>query len=400
MFDRTIYIDKIRPFINKNLIKVLIGQRRVGKSMVLKLIVNEIKKMDSRANIIFIDMEDLDFEELKNYKKLNSFIKNHSEKGMNYLFIDEIQEVENFELVLRNFVKKENFDIYCTGSNAKIYSNEISTYLTGRQISIQIGSLNFKEFCEFHNLPEDKTALQKYIKYGGLPYLIHLPENDEIRFEYLNNIFSTIILRDVVNRHQIRDPRFLIDLLKFLADNTGSLFSATKISKYLKSQNINKNVALILNYISFIEDAFFINTLQRKDIQGKKIFEVGEKYYFEDIGLRNAIMGFKIQDISSIMENIVYLHLRNLGFELSVGYSNNKEIDFIAEKDNEKKYFQVAYLLSDNKTIEREFGNLVEIKDNYPKYVISFDEFKSNNSYYGIKHLTLLEFLTNFSKNN
>ena len=315
---------------------------------------------------------------------------------MNYLFIDEIQEINEFERALRSLYKKENFDIYCTGSNAKLFSGELSTYLAGRQIAIHIGSLNFNEFCLFHQLPVNYDSLNKYIRQGGLPYLIHLPDDDKIRFEYLDNIYSTILFRDIVNRHQIRDTRFLTDLLKFLADNTGSLFSANKIAKYLKSQGIKKNVALILNYISYIVEAYFINKVERIDIQGKKHFDIGEKYYFEDIGLRNAIVGFKIQDISKIIENIVFLHLRNNKYDVKIGILGTNEIDFVASKNNETIYIQVAYLLSDEKTIEREFGNLLKIKDNYPKFVVSFDTFATPNTYKGIKHYTLLEFLRDF----
>jgi len=393
MIKRNLYINAIKPFIKKDLIKVLVGQRRVGKSMLLKLLAKEIKKTDKQANVIFIDKEDYQFDKIRTHEQLNDYIEKNTSTEYNYLFIDEVQEIEGFELILRNYNKKENFDVYCTGSNAKIFSSELATYLSGRQITFQIGSLNFKEFCEFHQLANNQDSLLKYIKYGGLPYLIHLPEDDAVRFEYLNNIFSTILMRDVVNRHQIRDPRFLSDLLRFISDNTGSLFSANKIAKYLKSQNINKNVALILSYLSYLEDAYFINKVQKSDVQGKKIFEVGEKYYFEDIGLRNAIVGFRMTDISKIMENIVFLHLKNIGYKLSVGYLHDKEIDFIAEKNNERIYVQVTYLLSDEKTIKREFGNLMKIKDNYPKYVVSFDAFSSSNTYKGIKHYTLLDFL-------
>ncbi len=396
MIKRDLYINRIRPFIDKNLIKVLVGQRRVGKSIILRLISDEIQSNKKDSNTIFIDMEDYNFKHLKNHEDLDKYLKSKEMSGMNYLYIDEVQEIEGFELILRSYNKKPNFDIYCTGSNAKIFSGELATYLSGRQMIFQIGSLNFIEFCQFHNLDQNQNSLLKYMKYGGLPYLMHLPDDEIIRFEYLNNIFSTIVLRDIVNRHLIRDPRFLSDLLKFIADNTGSIFSATKISKYLKSQRIFKNVSIILNYMNFIENAFLVNTVKRTDIHGKKIFEVGEKYYFEDIGLRNAIVGYNVQDIGKIIENIVFLHLRNLGYKLTVGYSDKKEIDFIAEKYNEKKYFQVAYLLSDERTIEREFGNLLEIADNYPKYVISFDNLTTANTYKGIHHFTLLQFLKEF----
>ena len=396
MIKRDLYINAIKPYIGKDLIKVLTGQRRVGKSMILKLLAEDIKNRDSSANLIFIDKEDYEFDYIKTHTQLNEYIESRTKPTNNYLFIDEVQEIEGFELILRSYNKKNNFDIYCTGSNAKIFSSELATYLSGRQIIFQVGSLNFQEFCKFHNLKNSQESLLKYIKYGGLPYLIHLPENYLVRFEYLNNIFSTILLRDVINRHQIRDPRFLSDLLKFIADNTGSLFSANKIAKYLKSQNINKNVALILNYLSYFEDAYFINKVQRVDVQGKKYFEVGEKYYYEDIGLRNAIVGFKMTDIAKIIENIVFLQLKHSGYEINIGYLQDKEIDFIAEKNSEKIYIQVTYLLSNQKIIDREFGNLMKIKDNYPKYVVSFDSFSAINTYKGIKHLSLLEFLNEF----
>lgn len=396
MINRKLYLDAISPFINKALIKVLTGQRRVGKSTVLQLLAEEIKRNEPDANIIFIDKEDYLFDGIKNHQQLNDFILKNEKKGMNYVFIDEVQEIDGFEKVLRSFYKKETFDLFITGSNANIFSSELATYLSGRQIIVHIGSLNFNEFCSFHKLNPTQETLLKYIKYGGLPYLMHLPDDEKIRFEYLNNIFSTILLRDVVNRHSIRDPRFLTDLLRFIADNTGSLFSANKISKYLKSQNIIKNVALILNYLSYLEDAYFLNKVKRTDIHGKMQFEVGEKYYFEDIGLRNAIVGFKMQDIEKIIENIVFLHLRNKGYQINIGYSNEREIDFIAIKNNEKIYVQVCYLLDSPKTLEREFGNLLLLHDNYPKYVVSFDSISAFNTHEGIIHFTLLDFLVNF----
>lgn len=396
MIQRREYLSKIKPFIDKNLIKVLVGQRRVGKSSLLILVADWIKEQNKNANIIFIDKEDYIFESLKNHEDLFNYIETHKSKENNYLFIDEVQEIDGFEKILRNYNKQKEFDIYCTGSNAKIFSSELASYLSGRQIIIPIGSLNFKEFCLFHQLKENETALQKYMRFGGLPYLIHLPDIEKVRFEYMRNIFDTILLRDIIQRNQIRDTRFLYDLLKFLADATGRIFSANKISNYLKSQKINKRVALILNYLQFIEEAFFINKVKRVDIQGKKQFEVGEKYFFEDVGLRNAIVGYKIQDIEKVIENLVFLHLKNSGYKVFVGVLRNKEIDFVAEKENERIYIQVAYLLSETQTIEREFGNLLLIKDNYPKYVVSYDAFESANSWKGIQHLRLIDFLSSF----
>ena len=396
MIHRDLYLQRIKPFVNQKLIKMLTGQRRVGKSYILQLLAEEIKNNFADANIIYIDKEKYEFDYMKTHLELMEYINTQKTQGMNYVFIDEVQDIEGFERVLRSLHNENNFDLYCTGSNAKVFSSELATFLSGRQISFHIGSLNFKEFCLFQNLEPNNETLFKYLKIGGMPYLMHLPDDDKIRFEYLNNICSTILFRDVVNRHQIRDSRFLNDLLKYIADNTGSIFSANKISVYLKNQKINKNVSLILDYLSHIEDAFFINKVQRTDIQGKKHFEIGEKYYFEDIGLRNSIVGFNQQDISKIIENIVYLHLRNCKYNVNIGMSENREIDFLATKEGEKIYIQVAYLISDEKVMEREFGNLLKIEDNYPKYVVSFEAFSAPNTYKGIKHITLKDFLLNF----
>jgi len=397
MINRNYYIEKVKPFIGKKLIKVFTGQRRVGKSILLKLIAEEIKLKEPEANIIFIDKEDYSFDAIKSHKELNDYILQHqSNSAGNYLFIDEVQEISGFEKVLRSYYSKDNFDIYCTGSNAKMFSGELATQLSGRQIIIKVGSLTFKEFCVFHNLPEDNNALLDYIKYGGLPYLVNLPRDYDVRYEYLKNVYSTILLRDVISRNNIRDTRFLNDLLKFIASNIGHLFSANKIVKFLKSQKINKNVALVLNYLSYLEEAYFINLVPRSDVSGKKHFEVGEKYYFEDIGLRNAIVGFNMKDIAGIMENIVFLHLKNNDYSVFVGEHNSREIDFIAEKNNERVYIQVCYLLSEENTIDREFGNLLKIRDNYPKYVVSFERFSAPNTYKGIIHYTLLDFLRKF----
>lgn len=393
---RNLYTDKITPFIGKKLIKVLTGQRRVGKSMILKLLVNKIKEKDPNANIIFIDKEDYSFDSLQDYHDLIKYITENAKPYKNYIFIDEIQEIDSFEKALRSLYDNDNFDIYCTGSNANTFTSTLSSVLSGRQIIFHIGSLNFIEFCQFHDLIPSQESLISFIKYGGLPFLMHLPDDHDIRMEYLKNIYSTILFRDIINRNNIRDPRFLSDLVKFLADNIGQQFSAHSVSNYLKSQNIKKNSSIILDYLSYIENAYFINPVKRAEIQGKKIFETGEKYYFEDIGLRNAIIGFNISDYAKIIENIVYLHLKSQNYEINIGRLKDKEIDFVAVKDNERHYFQVCYLLSNQKTIDREFGNLLAIKDNYPKYVISFDSFSAQSTYKGIKHLTLLDFLIQF----
>ena len=396
-FKREHYLQKIRPFKNKNLIKVLTGQRRVGKSFVLQQIKNEIITDNPNANIIDINLEKLEFNYIKNYEDLAGYIKNKSESKTNYLFIDEIQEVQKFEKTLRSLLAENNYDIYCTGSNAKILSGELATLLSGRQIEIRIHSLSFIEFIKFHKKSPNSESLQQYLQFGGMPYLINLPDDADIRNEYLKNIFTTILFRDVVARYEIRDVTFLENLMHYLADNTGSIVSASKISKYLKSQNINKTTQLIINYLSYIENTFCINKVRRTDVQGKKIFETGEKYYFEDIGIRNILTGFRLTDMNKILENTVYHHLVFCGYNVFIGKLNDLEIDFVAEKNNEKTYIQVSYLIHNEQTIIREFGNLLKIQDNFPKYVVSMDTFTAPATYKGIKQLSLLDFLLNFN---
>jgi uncharacterized protein len=393
---REIYLEKIRPFVNQPLIKVLIGQRRVGKSFLLRQVAAEILSGNAEANIIYIDKEKYEFDVIQNYHHLMEYIKSRQKEGMNYLFIDEVQEIKEFEKTLRSLLSETNFDIYCTGSNAKMLSGEIATILSGRQITFKVYSLSFIEFCQFNQLEMNLKTLNTFLKFGGLPYLMHLPKQDEIIFEYLRNIYSTILFRDVVSRNEIRDVAFLNNLLRFIADNTGSLVSAKKISDYLKSQQSSKTVSVILNYIAYLEEAYFLLKVKRKDIQGKKIFEVNEKYYFEDFGLRNSVNGFKISDIGKIAENAVYQHLLICGYDIFVGKSGDKEIDFVAELNGETLYIQVTSYLSDDKVIEREFGNLLAIPDNYPKIVVSLDEFSGSSTYKGIMHQTLLEFLSKY----
>lgn len=387
------YLQRIRPYYNKQLIKAITGQRRVGKSYILRQIKEELIRLYPKSNVMYLDKEKHEFEAVSSHSELIKWVKSKTRRGKNFLLIDEVQEIKDFEKALRSLLSDGLYDIYCTGSNSRVFSGELASYLSGRQIEIRIHSLSFNEFTVFHKLKSTIESVSLYMKYGGLPYLIHLPKKDEIIFDYLKNIYATILYRDVISRHQIRDTAFLENLLHFLADNTGSLVSANKISDYLKSQKASKNVSVVINYLSFLGQAYFVNAVKRKEISGKKIFETGEKYFFEDIGLRNAIGGFKPNDIGKMLENLVYNQLCFLGFRVFVGKEGDKEIDFIAEKNGEYCYFQVAYLLNNENAIKREFGNLQMVKDNYPKYVITMDELPLNTSYKGIKHIHLLKFL-------
>ncbi|MEI6555606.1 MAG: ATP-binding protein [Paludibacter sp.] len=399
IINRQIYTERIMPFVGKGIIKVLTGQRRVGKSCILLQLINEIKKSDSKANIVFINLEYDEFRQIRNDEDLFAYLQDKflHEKS-NYLFIDEVQDIEGFEHVLRSLHAKNTCDIFVTGSNAKMLSSELSTYLAGRYIEFHIQSLTYAEFLIFHKLDDSNQSLMSYLIYGGLPYLSILPLNDEFVFEYLRNVYSTIILRDVVQRENIRNVDFLETLLHYTADNVGSLFSANNISKYLKSQRTDISTPQVISYLRYLSNAYIINKVVRIDINGLKKFEIGEKYYFEDIGLRNSQIGFSLQrDIHKLIENAVYLHLRGLQYDVFVGKKDNLEIDFVGVKQGKRVYIQATYLLTDDNTKNREFGNLRSIQDNYPKYVVSLDEFYRESDIEGIKHLHLREFLLKMS---
>ena len=387
------YLNKVIPFVGKQLIKVFTGQRRVGKSYILKQTIQHIKNTDNQANIIYINKEDLIFESLKTAADLNDYVKKSTnDETKNYLFVDEIQEIDRFEIALRSLLLNPIYDVYCTGSNANMLSSELSTYLSGRYIEIEVNSLSYSEFLQFHKLSDSKHSLQLFFRYGGLPYLKHLELKDEIVFDYLKGVYNTILYRDIVKRHDLRNTAFLENLTRFLADNIGQLFSAKNISNYLKSQQTKVAVSQVIDYLRYLAQSYMIHRVGRMEIAGKKIFEIGEKIYFEDLGLRNAFWEYRPDDISKIMENVVYKHLIYNDYEIKVGQIGNSEIDFVCKKNGEYLYIQVCYLLHDQQTIEREFGNLEKIKNNYPKIVVSMDDF-AGNTRNGIQHVRLNEFL-------
>ena len=387
------YIDRIKPFMQKSVAKVLTGQRRVGKSFLLYQLIEEILAEEPDANIIYINLEDFAFSFLQTAEDLHSYIISHSkEKAKNYIFIDEIQDIPGFEKIIRSLLLNEDNDIYITGSNAKMLSGELATYLSGRYIEFKIYSLSYSEFLEFHGLTESETSYELYSRYGGLPYLLNLPLQDETVNEYLKSVYSTIVFRDVVSRYKLRNTLFLEKLIQFLSENIGNLFSAKNISDYLKSQHTTISVNQIQSYTEYLNNAFLIHRVERYDLIGKRVFEIGEKYYFENMGIRNIVIGYRITDKAKILENLVYNHLLYKGYDIKVGYYGDKEIDFIGEKNGEKLYIQVALKIDSDKTAEREFGNLLKIQDNYPKIVITEDTF-NGNSYEGIRHCPIRRFL-------
>lgn len=393
-YKRELYVQRIKPFVDTQMIKVIVGQRRVGKSYLLFQLMDDIRDGSPEADIIYINKELFEFDQIKTYADLINYVS-ATRKGAEdkcYLFIDEIQDIEGFEKALRHFFAENTYDIYCTGSNATMLSGELATFLSGRYIEFKVYGLTYTEFLEFHKLEDSVEAFNRFYRFGGLPYLASLPFEEHLIMEYLRNIYNTIILKDVVNRYSIRNVRQLQDLTVYLADTIGNLFSANKISEYLKSQRVDMLPKTILEYLTYLNSAYFVRRIRPMDIQGKKQFQIGEKYYFEDLGIRNAIRPFRATDIGQVLENVVCHHLLVCGYALYIGRDGDKEVDFVAERNGEKLYVQVAYSVIDPKTHEREFGNLLAIQDNYPKIVVTMDEVEGV-SYQGIEQVPVRKFL-------
>ena len=392
---RPVYTDRIKPFIGKQIIKVLTGQRRVGKSYIMFQLMDFVREENPSANIVYINCELEQFTHIQNSNDLNGYLRDKfPEETANYLFIDEIQEIDSFQITLRSLFAENKCDIFCTGSNARMLSGELATYLAGRYIEFNVHSLSFTEFLAFHKLEQGNDSLMKYLTFGGMPYLPNIGLNDDLPFEYLKNVYSTILLKDVVSRENIRNISFLENLVLYLSDNIGSLFSANNISKFLKSQRIEISPQLTMNYLKALSNAYFVHKVVRSEVGGLKVFEIGEKYYFEDLGLRNSLKGFNQKtDIHKLLENAVYLHLLQNGYRVFVGKLDTREIDFVAERNGLKVYIQVCLQIIEKSTLSREFGNLMMINDNYPKYVITLNDLIIGNDYQGIKQMNLLEFL-------
>ncbi len=388
------YLEKVKPFIDTHLIKVFVGQRRTGKSYLMYQIMDYIIANIKNANIIYINKELSKFDKIETYSDLESYIKTQSKpKVKNFVFIDEIQLVKDFEKAIKSLFAKEEYDIFITGSNSDLLSGELATLLSGRYMEIKVFPLDYKEFLKFHNLKNTRKSLDKYIKYGGMPYLRNLQLTDEIVYDYLQNIYQAILFKDVIARFNVRNVAFLERLVRFLADNIGSMVSARSIANFLKSQNIKIGLTTILDYLEHLKNAFIINKVNRTDLTGKQIFTINEKFYFTDIGIRNAITGFSAFDMAKIIENIVYLSLASRGYKIFVGKLKDKEIDFIAEKNGEKSYYQVTLRIEKEETLKRELGNLLKIKDNFPKFLITLDEYEGRSNE-GIIHLPLRKFLS------
>ncbi len=384
MISREHYIEKIMPFIDKPLIKVITGMRRTGKSTIMKLLIeNLVGRNISRERIIYLNMESLDNEKFRDINVLNEFIKEQKKavSGGLYLFIYEVQEIRSWEKLVNSLLSEGNIDIIITGSNSRLLSGELSTYLTGRYVEFHIYPLTFSEFMRFRNIINySDNDFYDFIKFGGLPGIHQIEYNVEPIYQYLSSVSDSIIFKDVVMRNNIRDSSLLEKLIIFIASNIGNIFSARSVADYLKKERRTLGIETIYNYIKYLETAFYINKVERYDIAGKKYLETHEKYYLTDVGLLNASLGYKENSINAYLENIVYLELKKRAYQVYIGKIDDYEIDFIAEKSNEKVYIQVAYLLADEKIREREYRPFYKINDNYPKFVLTMDKIPSNNT--------------------
>lgn len=390
------YADIVDSWIGKGNIIALVGSRRVGKSYILKDFIQRHSR-DENSNIIYVDKEKKNFKSIKNKDDLDTWIEERFVPGKhNYILIDEVQEIESFEDSVCSWYSEDDTDVLITGSNSDLLSGELATRLSGRHVEIRVHPLTYMEFLQFHNLPDSDESLMTYLNYGGLPGLRTVGlDNEEQVWAYLASVFNTIMLKDIIERYDIRNIPFLNNLIAFYADTTGKLTSANSISKYMKSQNENVSSNLILLYRSFYSEAFLIDVVSRYDIHGKKIFESNEKIYWDDIGLRNLkASGSMDSYIEKVIENAVYKQLSFLGYDIKVGVLNAGEVDFVCTKSGQTIYVQASYIIAEDTTREREFGPLEKIRDNYPKYVISATPYLTQRNENGIIHLSLRKFLT------
>ncbi len=397
MYTRHFYLKKISPFINKPVIKVITGMRRVGKSYFIRQIIDKIKAQNiDEKQIVYINKELLEYDFIKTYQDLHQYVGNKFSQvpGQKYLLIDEVQEILEWEKTIASMFAQEDTDIYITGSNAHLFSSELATLISGRYIEFPIYSLSFEEFLQFRaeSREEDSKEFLKYLKFGGFPAIHHFILNEELIYQYINSLYNTIVLKNIIKRNNVRNVDLLENIIRYAFDNIGNIFSARKVADYLKSQKLQVGIETVQNYLSYLVSTFMLHKVPRYDIKGKRLLEIYGKYFLGNIGLRHALLGYREGDISGIMENVVFLELKRRGYKVSIGKLNNKEVDFIAEKENEKLYIQVTYLLSTSEVVEREFSVLQSIQDNYPKYVISMDT-AFGEDFEGIKRINLIDFL-------
>lgn len=399
MIKRELYMSRIRPFINSDLIKVMTGMRRSGKSVMLELIQEELLENGVQPEqFICINFEDMHFSHLLTAETLHNEITKRANNnvGKVYLFFDEIQEVESWEKCVNSLRVALDCDIYITGSNAKLLSGELATYLSGRYVEFVIYPFSFAEFMDLYRTiyPDTSTeqCFQKYLLCGGMPYLSNLRYEEEPSQQYLTDLFNSVQLKDIVKRNKVRDVDLLERIISYIIANVGTTFSATSLVKFFKNEQRTVAAETVLNYIKHCTDAYLFYQVKRQDLRGKQILSTNEKYYIADHGIREAVFGGNMRDINLILENIVYMELLRRGYSVTVGKTGDKEIDFACEKRDQKLYVQVAYLLASEETVQREFNSFDSIRDNFPKYVVSLDEFDMSRG--GIKHRNIRDFLT------
>ena len=397
LIPRPQYIEKIAGLINRGMMLILVGQRRVGKSKVLELFREWLNRNRPGANIVYINKEYQAFRDIVTAEQLYDYAAAQMpEAAENYLLIDEVQDIENYENALRSFHAEDRCQVIATGSNAYIFSSELGTHLSGRYIEIKIYNLSYIEFLRFHNMEDSDDAIMRYLRLGGLPGLLAFrPEEHSQIADYLEGVYNTILVKDIVRREKVRNVTQLENIIRFVADNIGKPISVTKIVRYMTSKGEKISDETVSNYLKYLRDAFLAVPIGRFDIHGKMLLESNNKHYFSDHGIRNYLCGSDIRgSIEKIMENVVWNHLRRQGLEVTVGILRAGEIDFVATSADKRMYIQVTYLLASEETVRREFGNLAAIKDNYPKYVVSLDPVCGGFSEYpGIEHISLRNFL-------
>ncbi len=392
-YERKQYLEKITGFLDTRLVKVLVGQRRSGKSYLLRQIMNYLitnKNIDPK-NLFFLNKEFIAFDEIQTASDLEELFSIYRTqlqvKGKIYIFLDEVQNIEGWETFVNSYSQDftQDYELFVSGSNSTLLSGELATLLSGRYVEFEILPFDYSEFLDVKELTPGKEGFLEYLKTGGLPELFHL-NSEELKRNYIASLKNTVILRDILDRHKIKDLPLLEELFKFLAVNIGNLTSISNIINYFKSKQKKTNYETVSSYVQYLTDAFIFHQADRFNLRGKQVLGGACKYYLNDLAFKNFLFGFLPTDVGYNLENYVYLQLKRMGYEVQVGVLNNLEIDFIAQKADRIIYFQVCYLLNNENVINREFGNLLQIKDNYEKYVVSLDDMKYSN-YEGILHL-------------
>ncbi len=384
MYERDNVLKRIVPFIDKPLIKLITGMRRTGKSSIMKLLVDYLLKSGvDEGRILFVNMESIDNIELKDLLKFHKLVRD--KKTVNgkkiYLFIDEVQEIPEWEKLINSFLADDDADIFISGSNSHLLSGEYATLLSGRFSAFQIYPLVYSEFLVFKGVKTGSTEIfNEFLKFGGMPGIHHIEYKQEFIYHYLSGVKDSVVLKDIVMRFKIRDVQLLEKIVLFLADNIGSIFSARSVANYFKSEQRTLGIETVYNYLASLESAFVFSRVQRFDIKGKRLLETNEKYYITDLGIRHTMLGFKYENINAYLENIVYIELLKRGYRVMIGKIDDYEVDFVAEAGDNRIYIQVCYLLADDKTIEREYRPLKMIKDNYPKMILSMDLLPESNN--------------------